>query len=63
VRLGGTAAARVLRGAVVACIGPTTAAAARELGLTVHVEAVPHTGAALAAALAAHFTPVAGAAR
>jgi uroporphyrinogen III methyltransferase/synthase len=40
---------------VVACIGPVTAATARELGLRVDVVPRAYTGAALAAALADHF--------
>jgi uroporphyrinogen III methyltransferase/synthase len=39
---------------VVACIGPITAATARELGLTVAIEATEHTIAGLVAALEAH---------
>ncbi len=40
---------------VVACIGPVTAATARELGLTVAVVPATHTVPALVAALADHF--------
>lgn len=40
---------------VVACIGPVTAAAAREAGLTVAVTAEEHTAAGLASALAANL--------
>jgi uroporphyrinogen III methyltransferase/synthase len=40
---------------VVACIGPVTAATARERGLSVDVEAAEHTIDALVEALAAHF--------
>lgn len=43
--------------ATVACIGPVTAATARELGLRVDVEADTHTIAGLVHALEAHFTP------
>lgn len=41
----------------VACIGPVTAATARELGLVVDVEASEHTIAGLVDALAAHISP------
>lgn len=41
--LGGDAAVRVLEGSRVACIGPITAATARELGIRVDVVAVEHT--------------------
>jgi uroporphyrinogen III methyltransferase/synthase len=40
---------------VVACIGPVTAEAARELGLPVHVCPADYTAAALATALVEHF--------
>lgn len=40
---------------VVACIGPVTAATARERGLTVHVEAGEHTVDGLVDGLVAHF--------
>lgn len=43
--------------ATVACIGPITAATAREAGLTVSVEASEHTIDGLVAALVAHSTP------
>ena len=39
----------------VACIGPVTAATARELGLRVDVEATTHTIPGLVQALEAHF--------
>jgi uroporphyrinogen-III synthase len=39
----------------VACIGPVTAATARELGLEVQVEASPHTIPGLVEALKAHY--------
>lgn len=42
---------------VVACIGPVTAATARDLGLPVTVEAAEHTIAGLVAALRAHLAP------
>jgi uroporphyrinogen III methyltransferase/synthase len=42
-------------GAMAACIGPVTAATARDAGLPVDVVATEHTTAGLAAALAAHF--------
>lgn len=48
--LGGRAAA-VLGGASVACIGPVTAAAARAMGLTVHLEPAEHSIPGLVAAL------------
>jgi uroporphyrinogen III methyltransferase/synthase len=41
---------------VIACIGPVTAATARDRGLTVQVEAGTHTAAGLVAAILAHFT-------
>ena len=47
----GTRAARLLGGASVACIGPVTAAAARALGLTVHLEPAEHSIPGLVAAL------------
>lgn len=46
---------RWVEGAVVATIGPTTTAAAREAGLTVHVEAEEQTMAGLVSALADSF--------
>jgi len=49
-------AARLLEGVAVACIGPVTAAAARDLGLTVDVEPERYTIPALAEALEAFFT-------
>lgn len=48
-------AARLLGRAAVACIGPTTAAAACARGLPVHVVAARSTSEGLAAALAEHF--------
>ncbi len=47
-----------LAGVCVACLGPTTADAARKLGLTVHVLPVEHTIPALVEALEAHFWKV-----
>ena len=44
-----------LRSAAVACIGPVTAATARELGCDVQVEPAVHTVPALVEALKAHF--------
>jgi len=44
-----------LKRAVVACIGPVTAATARELGLEVQVEPAVHTIPALVEALKAHY--------
>jgi uroporphyrinogen-III synthase len=44
-----------LRDDTVACIGPVTAATARELGLTVAVEPATHTIPALVAALKEHL--------
>jgi uroporphyrinogen III methyltransferase / synthase len=54
--LGGAAAAsQAARGKCVACIGPITASAARELGLTVDVVASRYTTGGLLAALDAYF--------
>ena len=50
-----TAAAQGLRRAVVACIGPSTAAEARKQGLRVEVEAVTHSVDGLLEALRRHF--------
>lgn len=44
----------------IACLGPVTAAAARRLGLPVHVTPAVHTLPALAAALDAYWHPAAG---
>jgi uroporphyrinogen III methyltransferase/synthase len=44
-----------LKDAVVACIGPVTAATARQLGLTVHVQPAEHTLPALVEALEGYF--------
>jgi len=46
--------AGVAAGATIACIGPTTSGAARELGLGVDVEPAEHTSAALVAELDAY---------
>lgn len=54
-QIGGAPARVLLRRAVLACIGPTTAAAVRELGFTVQVEPRQHTAPALAEALEHHF--------
>ncbi len=51
--LGGNVA--LLKGPVIACIGPVTAATARELGLEVHVEAKVHTIPGLVEALKGWF--------
>jgi uroporphyrinogen-III synthase len=48
--------AAAARGAVVACIGPATAAEARGLGMTVDVEAARHTAEGLVDALERWFT-------
>ena len=50
----GPAAPRLLARAIVACIGPVTGAAARSLGLTVHVQPDEYTVPGLVAALEAH---------
>lgn len=52
VELGG---AEIARRAKVACIGPVTAATARELGLAVAIESAESTIPGLAGAIAAHF--------
>ena len=49
-----------LEAACIACIGPVTAATARELGLRVDLEASEHTVEGLAAALTAHYAAKAG---
>ena len=49
-------ARRLLGNVVVACIGPITAATAREAGLSVHVTAVQNTVPALVEALVRHFS-------
>ena len=49
------APADAIGGAVVACIGPTTAAAAEETGLPVHAIAQPHTAEGLARSLIQMF--------
>jgi uroporphyrinogen III methyltransferase/synthase len=50
----GADALELMRGAIVACLGPTTADAARRRGLTVAVQAARQTMAALVDALSAH---------
>ena len=57
---GGPLAAAASR-AVIACIGPSTAATARDRGLRVDVEAAPHTIEGLLEALGRHFAHAAGA--
>jgi uroporphyrinogen-III synthase len=57
---GYTGPGEALAGAVVACIGPVTAAAAAEAGLRVDVVAAEHTIPALVAALRQHFAPARG---
>ncbi len=52
--LGGRAQ-EILRGAVIACIGPITANAARSQGLTVHLVAAEYTVDGLVAALTGYF--------
>ena len=47
---------KALDGSLVACIGPVTAATARELGLRVDIEAEEHTVEGLADALIKHFS-------
>lgn len=54
----GRAGAAVLATAAVACIGPTTAAAARALGIVVHIAAAPYTAVGLATALERWFSAV-----
>lgn len=51
---------QALSGAVIACIGPVTAAAALEAGLRVDVVAAEHTIPALVAALRQHFAAATG---
>ena len=46
---------------MIACIGPSTAATARDRGLRVDVEAAPHTIEGLLEALGRHFAHAAGA--
>ena len=55
VALLGPRAAPLLRGAVIACIGPVTSEAARTLGLPVDVEPAQHTVRDLVTALERHF--------
>jgi hydroxymethylbilane synthase len=55
--------AAAARRAVIACIGPTTAAAARARGLRVDVEAAVHTSEGLVAALGRHFAKARGGGR
>jgi uroporphyrinogen-III synthase len=44
---------------VVVCIGPVTAAAAREAGLAVTIEAAVHDASGLVASIVEHFAPAA----
>ncbi len=53
---GGNTRGGVLSGSLIACIGPVTAATARELGLRVDIEATEHTVDGLAEALIDHFS-------
>lgn len=52
---GGEVAERLLRTAVIACIGPVTAEAVRGMGLAVQVQPSEHTAVALVEALERHF--------
>ncbi len=61
VQSGHNGPAQALQGAVVACIGPVTAATAREVGLAVDVVATEHSVPGLVDALRAHFATVQGA--
>jgi uroporphyrinogen III methyltransferase / synthase len=60
VRLGGPNVPRLLGGALVACIGPVTADAARAAGLDVGAVAASYTLAGLVAAVCAALGPAAG---
>jgi uroporphyrinogen III methyltransferase/synthase len=51
--------AHVASHATIACIGPVTSAAARESGLTVHVEPGAHTTGGMLAALETYWAPAA----
>ena len=57
---GGGPMGEAARRAVIACIGPTTAATARERGLRVDVEAPSHNVEGLVEALERHFSPARG---
>jgi uroporphyrinogen III methyltransferase/synthase len=58
--LGEDGFARALQGTIIACIGPITAATARELGLTPHVVAATHTIEGLLEALEDYVAGTAG---
>ena len=53
---GGNTRGGALSGSLIACIGPITAATARELGLRVDIEAAEHTVEGLADALIQQFS-------
>jgi uroporphyrinogen-III synthase len=57
---GGGPLAEAARGAVIACIGPSTASTARDRGLRVDVEAPAHTTDGLVDALEQHFAQARG---
>ena len=53
---GGNTRGGTLSGSLIACIGPVTSGAARELGLRVDIEAEEHTVEGLAQSLIGHFS-------
>ena len=59
--VGGNTRGGALSGSLVACIGPVTSATARELGLSVDIEAEEHTVEGLADALIKYFQMESGA--